>query len=312
MKEKNKNGIISLWLNRIRALFPFIPPILFYKFNFLMNKISFAFGKKENGFSLLLITHNRSAFLKMALNTIIKNTTSPFEIIILSNACTDDTDKIIDETKKKFPVVSIIHIKKKFNCGTNGSALAFLKSKYNYIIDCDDDILAIQNGWDRNIINAFENFKNLGFLALDVVKDRYTDGAKPDISNYSVIKKRNTTIQEEPAGGWFAITERKTYYRAGGFIFLPNKPFRLEDGDFSRKVKKKEMIISILSDTFVYYACGPKWNAKGKYQEIWKEKYRVDYNPEIVNLVDDVIESDLPDFEVPEKMLNEISLSNKA
>jgi len=43
-----------------------------------------------------------------------------FEIIVLDNASTDDTGKIISEIKNKFPQAEITYLKKDFNYGTNG------------------------------------------------------------------------------------------------------------------------------------------------------------------------------------------------
>jgi glycosyltransferase involved in cell wall biosynthesis len=281
--------------------------MLLYRIRFGINRLLFLFRKSKPGFSLLMITHNRSAFLKIALEAIIKNTSGPFEIIVLDNASTDETENLVQQTKLQFPEATIVYLKKNFNYGTNGYALAFLQSKYEYVVDLDDDILAIQKNWNENVANAFEDIDQLAFLALDVIQDQYTEGAKPEMHNYQKHSQKNTAIQLGPTGGWFAVTSRKLYYRLGGFIFLPNKPFRLEDGDFVRKAKKRGLICAILSDTYVYHASGPIWNAKGKYHKVWKEKYGVDFSKETVNMVDEVKADQLPNFDVPQKAIDRMN-----
>jgi len=175
-------------------------------------------------------------------------------------------------------------------------------------VDCDDDILAVEKDWDKKVTQAFQDFDNLEFLALNVIQDEFTEGAKPDSTHYSPMKKGATTLEIGPTGGWFTSTSRKMYYRGGGFIFLPNKSFRAENGNFSAKMKRKGMLCGILSDAYVYHAAGPKWNAKGKYHKVWKEKYDADHK-HAVNMIDAVNESELPEFDVPQKAIN--ALQNK-
>ena len=296
-----------MWKNRFVALWKFIPMILVYRFRLFLNRMKFSSKSPNSGISLLLPTYNRSGFLKCAMETIILNTTSPYEIVVVDNASTDDTDKVITDLIRKYPDAPIVHMKMTYNYGTNGYALAFLKSKYDFVVDMDDDILAVQKGWEKNVFQAFKDFDKLGFLALDVVQDKYTDGAKPDPSHYIKEKKGATTIQIGPTGGWFSVTSRNIYYKAGGFIYLPNKPFRIEDADFSRKVKKRGLICAILSNTYAYHGCGPIWNAKGKYHKEWKDKYKVDFGEETVNMVDSVTGVELPEFDVPEKAMKALS-----
>jgi glycosyltransferase involved in cell wall biosynthesis len=296
-------GFISKWTNRFTALAPFLPEIIGYQCRLAANRLSFAFKSPEKGFSLLLITYNRSAFLKLTVEAIIAATLSPFEIIILDNGSSDETSTVVSELQKKHPNVQISYLREKKNYGTNGYALAFLHSKFQYVVDVDDDILAVQKGWDKHVLTAFEDFPKLGFLALNVVQDQYTDGAKMSAEHYEVVKKGGTVIEIGPTGGWFAVTSRNVYYKVGGFVFLPNKPFRSEDGNFYAKVKNKGLISGLLSNAYVYHACGKKWNAKGNYHKVWKEKYSVDFK-HIVQDVDDTSTSELPEFDVPEKALN--------
>lgn len=289
---------------QLLAISPYIPMIVGYRVRFYFNRRSFRKREAKEGISLLMITHNRSAFLRRSLEAIISNTTCAFEIVILDNASTDETPDVVAEIKTLFPQAEIVYIRSTFNYGTNGYALAFLKSSYRFVVDCDDDILAIQKGWNENVTRAFSDIDRLAFLALDVIQDQYTEGAKPEMHNYKLHTEKSTTVQIGPTGGWFAVTTRERYYELGGLIFLPNKPFRLEDGDFVRKAQKRNLIHGILSGTYVYHASGPVWNAKGKYHNVWKKKYGVDFSKETVNMVDHVRPEQLPDFDVPQKAID--------
>jgi glycosyltransferase involved in cell wall biosynthesis len=304
-----EQGFIKKWTRRFSALAPFVPAILAYRMRFWANRVAYAFKRAKPGFSLLIITYNRSAFLKRTIEAVVNSTSADFEIIIADNNSTDQTAEVISEMRNKYPG-KIRHLKLKRNYGTNAYALAFLQSSFGFVVDMDDDILAIQNGWDKAVMKAFNDFPDLGFLSLNVIQDNYTNGSKPGMEEYSVVTNGNTTIQIGPAGGWFAVTRRDVYYKAGGFVFLPNKAFRMEDGQFSGKIRRMGLKSGILSDTFVYHASGPKWNARGNYHKVWKEKYSVDYK-NAVNAVDEMTESELPDFDVPQNAINKLMAERK-
>jgi glycosyltransferase involved in cell wall biosynthesis len=258
--------------------------------------IKFARGKKAiesvpDGFSIVVTTRNRKQFLSWAVAAVIANTREPFELIIMDNASDDGTGEICKVLEKKYPNI-VRYVRLNRNYGTNAYALGFLRSRFKYLVDMDDDILALSEDWDIEAARAFQAIPNLGFLSLNVVQDKYTTGAKPATSHYSELIYNDTTLEKGPAGGWFAITTRNIYNEAGGFIFRPYKPFHLEDGLFLEQIAKKGYVWGILKKKFCYHASGPYWNSAYGYNRIWKEKYQRDfknYLPRIASVeVDEV------------------------
>jgi len=108
----------------------------------------------------------------------------------MDNASDDGTHEMCRMLGEKHPGI-VRHVRLKRNLGTNAYALGFLQARYSYLVDMDDDILALSKGWDQATIAAFRDFPRLGFLAMNVVQDKYTNGAKRDISEYS---RRNLCI----------------------------------------------------------------------------------------------------------------------
>jgi glycosyltransferase involved in cell wall biosynthesis len=227
----------------------------------------------DEGFSVVLATFNRKEFLSCAVTAVVANTQLPFELIIMDNASDDGTGELCQMLQAKHPGL-VRHIRLKRNIGTNAYALGFLQAKYKYLVDMDDDILALSKGWDRATIDAFRRFPRLGLLAMNVVQDKYTSGGKHDISKYSESTVSDTTLEIGPTGGWFAVTTRPIYNEVGGFIFRPYKPFPAEDGKYIRKLSKRGYITGILKKAFVYHASGPYWNCAYGFSKIWDEKYR--------------------------------------
>lgn len=290
-------------LKNIFSLIPYSFTIFYYFIRYYFKKTRFYFEKEKKGFSILLVTYNRAAFLKRAIESITSTIKSPYELIIFDNASSDETRRIVTDAirKQDKPIIKYYH--SNFNYGTNAYALAFLHSKYNFIVVMDDDILALQEEWDEKVKQCFNDFNNLGFLALDVIQDRFTNGAKHEEDKYAFVNRGKTTLQTEgPAGGWFGVTLRKTYFHSGGFIFRPDKPFRLHDADYVGKIKRKGYISGILYKVYAYHASGQLWAVAGGYQKIWKKKYKKDFK-EFVHLTDNVKATDIPDFSVPQKAI---------
>jgi glycosyltransferase involved in cell wall biosynthesis len=224
-------------------------PRLSYHLKFARQKRQAGVGSEE-GFSLVLATRNRKEFLACAVAAVVANTEQPFELIIMDNASEDGTEQLCQKLQKQHAGV-VRHVRLDRNFGTNAYALGFLQSRYKYLVDMDDDILALSKGWDLATIEAFQRFPRLGFLAMNVVQDQYTTGAKKDAASYRESSVGDTTLQIGPTGGWFSVTTRLLYNEVGGFIFRPYKPFPPEDGKYIRKLSQRDYFAAILKKKFV-------------------------------------------------------------
>ena len=258
-------------------------------------------GNLDEGFSLVVATLNRKEFLSCAVSAVVTSTEVPFELIIMDNASDDGTGEMCQMLQAEHPGV-VRHVRLKRNIGTNAYALGFLKAKYKYLVCLDDDVLALSKGWDRAAIDAFERFPRLGFLAMNVVQDKYTNGAKPDISQYCESTVRDTTIEIGPPGAWFSVTTRLIYNEVGGFIFRPYKPYHLHDGKYIRKLSKRDYFAGILKKTFVYHANGPYWAAAYGYNKMWEVKYQRNYK-DFLQLIDNVHVDEVPSAQYAQAMV---------
>jgi glycosyltransferase involved in cell wall biosynthesis len=289
-----------------RALAELLPqnnaiPRAAYFIRFARHRIKAMGVSLDEGFSLVVATLNRKEFLSCAVTAVVTNTQVPFELIIMDNASDDGTSEMCQMLQAKYPGV-VRHVRLGRNIGTNAYALGFLQAKYKYLVCMDDDVLALSKGWDRATIDAFDRFPGLGFLAMNVVQDQYTNGAKHDISKYSESTVSDTTIEMGPTGAWFSVTTRAIYNKVGGFIFRPYKPYHLHDGKYIRKLSKKDYFAGILKNTFVYHANGPYWAAAYGYHKMWEVKYRRNYK-EFLQLIDNVHVDQVPSAQYAQAMV---------
>lgn len=151
-------GLASLNLQSFgRAFDELLPqnnliPRLAYFINFARQKTKL--GTELEGFSVVLATRNRRQFLACAVAAVVSNTKVPFELIIMDNASSDGTYDMCQTLEAQYPGV-VRHVRLNRNLGTNAYALGFLQARYKYLVDMDDDVLALSKGWDRATIDAF-------------------------------------------------------------------------------------------------------------------------------------------------------------
>jgi glycosyltransferase involved in cell wall biosynthesis len=299
---------MSLRLQSLRAaLHELLPqnnaiPRLSYHWQFARQKLKSGSVAAE-GFTLVVATRNRKEFLACAVDAVLSNTQLPFELFIMDNASEDGTDELCQALQKQHPE-RVRHFRLDRNFGTNAYALGFLHARFKYLVDMDDDILALSRGWDHAAVKAFERFPRLGFLAMNVVQDEYTTGAKKESSLYAEQSSGDTTLQIGPTGGWFSVTTRAHYNQVGGFIFKPYKPFPPEDGKYIRKLAKHDYFAAILKQKFVYHASGAYWNSAYGYAKIWDEKYRRDHQDHL-KLIKEVRIGEVPTAEYAQRMVIE-------
>jgi glycosyltransferase involved in cell wall biosynthesis len=287
-----------------RALAEFLPqnnvlPRLGYRVRFARHKR--LTRRFEDGFSIVIATKNRRRFLSYAVDAVLGHTERPFELILMDNASDDGTSEMCQMMEARH-VGLVRHVRLKRNVGTNAYALGFLRAHYKYLVCMDDDVLALSSGWDRATIDAFQRFPRLGFLAMNVVQDKYTNGAKPDISRYSESTVSDTTIELGPAGAWFAVTTRAIYNEVGGFIFRPHKPYQLHDGKYISNLSRCGYFAGILKKSVVYHATGPYWAAAYGYQKMWELKYRRNYKSQLP-LIDIVRVDEVPSVQYAQGMV---------
>ena len=171
--------------------------------------------------SVVLPTYNRPEFIVLSIRSILNQTYRNFELIILDDASTDNTEEVVTSFKDK----RIIFIKNKNNLGyatniKNGFKMA--RGKYIFMISDDDIILstdlfsAIATTMDKT--NA--GYAQTGLVYYD------TDYHKPSVIDHVATK----LIFEKPSPEIFYKTANWHYGFMSGNIF--RKDFINVDKDF--------------------------------------------------------------------------------
>jgi glycosyltransferase involved in cell wall biosynthesis len=207
--------------------------------------------------SIVILTWNRYKFLELCLASLFSNLSGLFdyEIFIMDNGSTDKTSETID-TFKKHPNITVI--RNQTNLGLNAYKRLFNKSKGDYIIEIDDDILEFPKDFDKTMCDYLEVFRDYGFLALNVVQDARTNGAKLSSTHYTDDIRGNMIVENGPTGGWCTCFRRSDYRKIRLFFnLIPLNMKRCEDGMLVTLFRFFLNLKSgIIKNTVCLHACG--------------------------------------------------------
>lgn len=225
-------------------------------------------------FSFLLLTWNRYRFLEVCLDALLRSIAykDECEVLVLDNGSTDKTRQVLESYHEDTPVRAIFRDR---NYGLNAYKDLFAEAKGRYIVTVDDDVLEFPQDIDTTFADYMEAFPDYGYLALNVVQNEFTNGAKPGPEAYKDETRNGRTIQTGPAGGWCACFRQSDYrkirLRVRMFPFSMKHP---EDGFISGSLRRKLQLKSgIIRDAICFHATGPHYAREFGHLEREIEKY---------------------------------------
>lgn len=212
--------------------------------------------------SVIIPTHNRSQLLVRAVNSVLSQTYSNLECIVVDDASTDDTQKVIQQ----FTDPRIIYLRHKVNKHASGSRNTGIeKAKGDLIAFLDDDDEWLPEKLEKQV-HLLENLP-AKYGMVYCWMDFYRNG--------EIFAKRHPTyrgfifdqvLDNQRIGNSSTLLVRKEVIETiGGFDeSLP----RGNDGDFIRRVCLNYQVEVVEEVLLKYYADSPnritsKWDKQG-------------------------------------------------
>ncbi len=195
-----------------------------------------------------------------------------FEIVIKNNGSAEQTKKVLEKYRQNFNI-RIIESKK--HKGLNAYKELFNKAKGDYIIDVDDDVLEFPLHFDKAMVEYMKEYTDYGFLALNVLQNEYTNGAKPSDSSYVEDARGGNVVQKGPAGGWCACFRKRDYRKIQIFFNVASLSFKNgEDAMLASLFRKVLKLKSgIIKSQVCFHATGAYYAKKYGHLEREIEKY---------------------------------------
>jgi len=224
--------------------------------------------------SFVVLTWNRYKFLEKCLAQLITSIENPedCEIIVMDNGSTDATHDVLKryENNKTFRII----LRGK-NYGLEAYKKLFVKAKGDLVVIVDDDVLDFPKNLDTLFTDYMQTFPDYGFIALNVIQNEFTNGAKPGPEHYTEEIRNHKIIEQGPAGGWCACFRKKDFRKVWlRLMFSKIDMKRSEDGLlvdlFRRKLKLKS---GLIKNAVCFHASGPYYAKQYDHLEREIEKY---------------------------------------
>lgn len=142
-----------------------------------------------NKVSVIIPCYNKAPYVKEAIESVINQTFSDIEIIVVNDASTDNSAEIIKELKEKYD--NILFINNKTNQGvvkTRNTAINIATGEYILPLDADD---TIENTFVEKAVKILDKHPEIG-----VVGCRFEFENK-DTSSKGLIKNSKIMYLEE-------------------------------------------------------------------------------------------------------------------
>lgn len=200
--------------------------------------------------SCVIPTFNRASLLKEAINSILCQTFTDWELIIVDNGSTDNTTEIVNEYLKNDKRIRY------YKCIKKGPAAArnfgVSKAQGQYIVFLDDDDISLPHRFETQLDAVRKSGKEFVVSGYEV-RDR---------SNNKLIVKRINELKGFGAGfpsRW--IISKTLFEKCGGF---DEELFTMEDPEFSYRVAQFEIFVCHAEVVTIMYSSQDSISSGGK------------------------------------------------
>jgi GT2 family glycosyltransferase len=117
---------------------------------------------------------NQLCYTRLAVDSILKNADSPFELIVVDNGSRPDVKAYFDSLKG---AVDINYIRNEKNLGPIRAINQGIKAaRYDYIMAMHNDVIIMESGWLRKIAAVMDADPAIGVVGLAGRKEIYKTG----------------------------------------------------------------------------------------------------------------------------------------
>jgi len=186
--------------------------------------------------SVIIPTYNRAHLIGRAIQSVLNQTYQDFELIVVDDGSTDNTEDVIRQFQEKDKRIRYIkHDKNKGGSAARNTGIKNSKGKYIAFQDSDDEWFP--NKLEKQMKIFKKESPNLGIVYTGFY--RIKDSEKKYIPSHEIVKKEGR-IYEELLKGNFITTQsilvRKECFKKVG-IFDENLP-RLQDWELVMRLSK--------------------------------------------------------------------------
>ena len=175
----------------------------------------------KEGFSIVLAVWNQLGYTKLAVEHILKNSSGPFELVVVDNGSGPDVGVYFDSLRGK------IRIQYKRNDANLGPIKAINQglgmARHRYIAAIHNDVVILEGGWLEKMRRCFESHPKVGLIGLAGRAEIYDNGCvNEDSLKHSLMNEDlNEPMTEDVArvavvDGLCLVMRRELVEKTGG------------------------------------------------------------------------------------------------
>jgi len=216
--------------------------------------------------SIIITAYNQLEYTKLCVESILKNTTGEYELILINNGSTDGTKGYFQLIKSRKENVIIINYDNNEIVEDIGNE-AVKSAKGEYIVGATNDIIVPKN-WLTNMMDCINLSENIGMVGvrsncIGSYKQRLFPGLYESLEEYYKVAgeyedKKNNDFEIDKIVGMFCLFRRKCFLEVGGLnIDLPTNGkdggYGFSDDDLCNKFIKAGYKLMIANDVFIHH-----------------------------------------------------------
>lgn len=150
----------------------------------------------KEGVSIVIAVWNQLCYTKLAVDSILKNSDSPFELVIVDNGSKPDVKAYFDSLKG----ADIIYIRNESNLGPIRAINQGIKAaRMKYVMAIHNDVIILEPGWLRKIMAVMDADTSIGVAGLAGRKEIYKTGCVNEDSLKHNLQNEdlNAAMEEE-------------------------------------------------------------------------------------------------------------------
>lgn len=183
--------------------------------------------------SFIVPVYNVEKYLKQCIESLVKQDSKCYEIILVNDGSTDKSGQICDMYAEQYNYIHVIHKSNGGSSEARNIGLKYAQGEYIIFVDSDD---YIDTNFIRNLMKYKKLYEDIVFLnAIKVYKDRliplnngYDRLQLAQATNTKNIMKQLCRLNKYPAAPWDKMIKRR--------MLIDNKIF-FEDGACSEDIE---------------------------------------------------------------------------
>lgn len=173
----------------------------------------------KNKFSIVIPIYNSEEYLEKCLDSIVKQTYTNYEVIIICDKCSDNSEIIVDKYVKKYKWTKIYEENTGLSKARN---IGISKSTGDYLVFLDGDDY-LENDYLEVINNNLEDKPNiLRIQVRDIYKDSFVNYNEVAFDTTNGIEAFNKIIQYHYIENAWAYIYNRCFWNKNKFKYMEN------------------------------------------------------------------------------------------